>query len=217
MSDKRSLLAEPSAARPAASGRVAIENLNMKPARGLDKSMIRDLFTCRWIGERRHLIITGTSERLSLTINVRSPAPAKAGWPARWAIRPPARATACCICGCRGCSTIERTFIVSDKRSLLAVARLGSGVGRRIAPGGQGQRFDPGRLGDARPHRRASGRDLMEIIDDRHDRGSIILATQVPVDRWRATIGDPIPAFARTGSTPTPSSTASSTTPSVCP
>jgi hypothetical protein len=25
------------------------ENLNMKPARGLDKSMIHDLFSCRWI------------------------------------------------------------------------------------------------------------------------------------------------------------------------
>ena len=31
----------------------------MKPARGLDKSMIRDLFTCRWIGEHRHVIVTG--------------------------------------------------------------------------------------------------------------------------------------------------------------
>ncbi len=35
------------------------ENLDMKPARGLDKSTIRDLFTCRWIGEHRHLIVTG--------------------------------------------------------------------------------------------------------------------------------------------------------------
>ena len=34
-------------------------------------------------------------------------------------------------------------------------------------------------------------RDLMEIIDDRHDRRSIILATQVPVDRWHDMIGDP--------------------------
>jgi hypothetical protein len=31
----------------------------------------------------------------------------------------------------------------------------------------------------------------MEIIDDRHDRGSIILASRIPVDRWHATIGDP--------------------------
>ena len=38
------------------------ENLDMKPARGLDKSTIRDLFTCRWIGEHRHLIVTGKTE-----------------------------------------------------------------------------------------------------------------------------------------------------------
>lgn len=37
----------------------------------------------------------------------------------------------------------------------------------------------------------AQRRDLMEIVDDRHDRRSIILATQVPVDRGHAMIGDP--------------------------
>jgi DNA replication protein DnaC len=34
-------------------------------------------------------------------------------------------------------------------------------------------------------------RDLMEVIDDRHGRGSTIVATQVPVDRWHDQIGDP--------------------------
>jgi DNA replication protein DnaC len=34
-------------------------------------------------------------------------------------------------------------------------------------------------------------RDVMEIVDDRYDRRSIILATQVPVDRWHDMIGDP--------------------------
>jgi DNA replication protein DnaC len=34
-------------------------------------------------------------------------------------------------------------------------------------------------------------RDLMEVIDDRHDRGSTIIATQIPVDRWHDQIGDP--------------------------
>ena len=34
-------------------------------------------------------------------------------------------------------------------------------------------------------------RDLMEIVDDRHDRRSIVLASQVPVDRWHDMIGDP--------------------------
>ena len=31
----------------------------------------------------------------------------------------------------------------------------------------------------------------MEIVDDRHDRRSIILATPMPVDRWHDRIGDP--------------------------
>ena len=34
-------------------------------------------------------------------------------------------------------------------------------------------------------------RDLMEVVDDRHQRASTILATQIPVERWHASIGDP--------------------------
>ena len=34
-------------------------------------------------------------------------------------------------------------------------------------------------------------RDLMEVIDDRHQRGSTVLATQIPLDCWHEQIGDP--------------------------
>jgi DNA replication protein DnaC len=34
-------------------------------------------------------------------------------------------------------------------------------------------------------------RDLMEVIDDRHERGSTIIATQIPTERWPEQIGDP--------------------------
>jgi DNA replication protein DnaC len=34
-------------------------------------------------------------------------------------------------------------------------------------------------------------RDLMEVIDDRHQRASTVLATQVPIERWHDMIGDP--------------------------
>ncbi len=34
-------------------------------------------------------------------------------------------------------------------------------------------------------------RDLLEIIDDRYDRGSLIITSQVSVDRWYETVGDP--------------------------
>jgi DNA replication protein DnaC len=33
--------------------------------------------------------------------------------------------------------------------------------------------------------------DLLEVIDDRHDRGSTIVATQIPQDSWHVQIGDP--------------------------
>jgi DNA replication protein DnaC len=39
-------------------------------------------------------------------------------------------------------------------------------------------------------------RDLMEVVDDRHPRASTILATQIPVERWHAAIGDPTDADA---------------------
>ena len=34
-------------------------------------------------------------------------------------------------------------------------------------------------------------RDLLEIIDDRHGRGSTIVTSQLPVDHWHEVIGNP--------------------------
>jgi hypothetical protein len=34
-------------------------------------------------------------------------------------------------------------------------------------------------------------RDLMEVVDDRHQRASTILATQIPIERWHEVIGEP--------------------------
>jgi DNA replication protein DnaC len=34
-------------------------------------------------------------------------------------------------------------------------------------------------------------RDLLEIADDRCDRGSLLITSQVPVNRWHEVIGDP--------------------------
>ena len=34
-------------------------------------------------------------------------------------------------------------------------------------------------------------RDLLEIIEDRYDKGSLVITSQVPVDRWHDMIGVP--------------------------
>ena len=33
--------------------------------------------------------------------------------------------------------------------------------------------------------------DLLEIVDDRHERRSTIIASQLPIDKWHHAIGDP--------------------------
>ena len=34
-------------------------------------------------------------------------------------------------------------------------------------------------------------RDLLEIVEDRYDKGSLIITSQVPIDRWHDLIGVP--------------------------
>jgi DNA replication protein DnaC len=142
------------------------ENLNMKAARGLDKGMIRDLFTCRWIGEHRHLILTG-----------------KTGTGKSWIA---------CALGNQAAREGYSVLYTRLSRLLddLAVARLGNGVRRLMRQVSRVSMLilDDWAMIDLTAAQRS---DLMEIVDDRHDRGSIVLASQLPVDRWHATIGDP--------------------------
>lgn len=37
----------------------------------------------------------------------------------------------------------------------------------------------------------ATRRDLLEIIDDRYDKQSTLIASQLPVEQWHAYLGDP--------------------------
>jgi DNA replication protein DnaC len=37
----------------------------------------------------------------------------------------------------------------------------------------------------------AQARDLLEIVEDRYDKGSLVITSQVPVDRWHDLIGVP--------------------------
>lgn len=142
------------------------ENLDLKATRGLDKELVRTLFTCRWIGAHRHLILAGAT-----------------GTGKSWIA---------CALGNQAAREGYSVLYTRLSRLLdeIATARLGSGASRlmrRIA------RVDLLILDDwaMSDLSAAQRRDLMEIVDDRHDRGSILLATQVPVDRWHAVIGDP--------------------------
>ena len=131
------------------------ENLDLKASRGLDKGLIRDLFTGRWISQHRHVILTGAT-----------------GTGKTW--------IACAL----GNQAAREGFSVLYTRLSrllddIATARLGSGAGallRRLAKVDL-LLVDDWMMSELTATQR---RDLMEIVDDRHDRGSIILATQIP-------------------------------------
>jgi DNA replication protein DnaC len=142
-----------------------VENLDLKASRGLDKGLIRDLFTCRWICQHRHVILTGAT-----------------GTGKTW--------IACAL----GNQAAREGFSVLYTRLSrllddIATARLGSGAGalmRRLARVDL-LILDDGMMSELTATQR---RDLMEIVDDRHDRGSIILASQIPLSSWHRAIGD---------------------------
>ena len=55
--------------------------------------------------------------------------------------------------------------------------------------------FQKGRVlaqdGLLHPLKDADRRDLMEVIEERAERGSTLIATQLPVKQWHTAIGDP--------------------------
>jgi DNA replication protein DnaC len=137
------------------------ENLDLKAS--LDKGLIRDLFTGRWISQHRHVILTGAT-----------------GTGKTW--------IACAL----GNQAAREGFSVLYTRLSrllddIATARLGSGAGalmRRIAKVDL-LLVDDWMMSELSATQR---RDLMEIVDDRH--GSIILASQIPLSSWHGAIGD---------------------------
>ena len=46
-------------------------------------------------------------------------------------------------------------------------------------------------IGGRRRSTANQARDLLEIVEDRYDKGSLIITSQVPVDRWHDLIGVP--------------------------
>ena len=80
--------------------------------------------------------------------------------------------------GCRACCT--------SSPSVAATApTLGS------SPASPSSTCSPSTTGCSRPLRDAERRDLTEVIEDRAERASTLIASQLLVTDWHAVIGDP--------------------------
>ena len=143
-----------------------IEDLNTKAARGLDKALFAKLATGEWIARRQDLLITG-----------------KTGTGKSWLA---------CALGHKACRD-DRPVLYHRVPRLLDALALARGDGRHARLLKSLARAELLILDDwgLAPMTSEQGRDLLEIVDDRHGRGSTIVTSQLPVDDWHDVIADP--------------------------
>ena len=137
-----------------------------RATRGLDRALFRKLTTCEWIRTRRNLFITG-------------PCGVGKSWLA-------------CALGHKAC---KEDFSVLYHRipRLFAALALARGDGRYAKLLRALGRVKLLILDDWGPETLLpeQARDLLEIVEDRYDAGSILLTSQAPIDRWHDIIGNP--------------------------
>ena len=144
----------------------SVEDVDYQSPRGLDRALFLKLSTCDWIAERRNLLVTGAC-----------------GLGKSWLA---------CALGYKACRENIAVLYTRVPRLFadLAVARGGPGYARLLRTLARVKLLI---LDDWGPEalNADQARDLLEIVEDRYDRGSIIITSQVPVARWHDLIGIP--------------------------
>lgn len=142
------------------------EDIDYRAARGLDRSLFQKLLTGAWIDAHEGVLICG-------------PTGIGKSWLA-------------CALGQKACRLNRSVLYVRAPRifSDLALAR---GDGRYARLMRTVCRVDVLILDDwgLAPLDASARHDLLEILEERHGRRSMIVTSQLPVDRWHDVIGDP--------------------------
>ena len=148
-----------------------VEDIDMKAARGLDKALFAKLVAGDWIAQKQNLIVIG-----------------KTGLGKSW--------IACALAhkACRD----DRSVLYHRVPRLFDALAIARGDGRHARLLKSIARvelliLDDWGLANLTPDQ---GRDLLEILDDRHGRGSTIVTSQVDVKHWHEMIANPTVADA---------------------
>ena len=144
----------------------AVEDVDYRAARGLDRMLFQTLAGGRWIEEAQNLIIEG-------------PTGGGKSWLA-------------CALGQKACRD-NRSVLYQRLPKMFADLALARGDGRyprlmRAIGGVKLLILDDWGLEPLGPEQR---RDMLEIVEERYGRGATLITSQIPVDRWHDLIGDP--------------------------
>ena len=149
----------------------SLENVWCDPARGIDKAVVRDLATGKWIQNKQNVIVVGKT------------GVGKTFFAA-------ALAQAACRNGMRAlCTRVPRLL------HELGIARADGSYAPTLA---KLARLDVLVLDDflIGPLKDQERRDLVEILEDRYGKSSTVVTTQVPTKNWHEKLADPTMADA---------------------
>jgi DNA replication protein DnaC len=143
-----------------------LEDVDYHSPRGLDRTVLVKLGTCQWIREHRNLILCG-------------PTGIGKSWLA-------------CALGQKACRE-DLSVLYYRVPRLFAALALGRGDGRYAKLLRTLAQVDLLILDDwgPEPLNADQRRDLLEIVEDRYGRGSLLITSQAPTASWHAIIGDP--------------------------
>lgn len=143
-----------------------LEDVDLNPSRGLDRSLLRQLADCQWIRQTYNVFITGpTGVGKTYLACALAQQACRMGYSAYYARTPKLFQE---LALGKGDGRYTRLLTALAKKDLLVLDDWG------LAPLTDEQR-----------------RDLLEIVEDRHGRRSTVIASQVSVEQWYQSIGDP--------------------------
>jgi DNA replication protein DnaC len=144
----------------------SMEDIDYSGHRGLDKAQLLDLGSCKWITERHNLLLTG---------------PTSVG-----------KTFIACALAQKACREGFTSLYLRLPR-LFGDLNVAKGDGRYGKLLVQYSRVDVMVLDDwgVSPMTAENRRDLLEILDDRYEKKSTLITSQLPVDKWHRYLEDP--------------------------